>query len=56
MGRNIDSLMKEYRYGLLPTVYNTSVQNAYFYNDTAIIDLGIITNTGSLIDFDLKLK
>ena len=46
MGSNIDGLMNEYNQRLIPTVYSTSVLNASFYKDTAVLDLGIITNTG----------
>lgn len=46
MGRNIDGLWSEYSYGLMsPTYYRNSTLDNY-YNDTAFIDLGIVTNTG----------
>ena len=46
LGQNIDGLSNEYNKSLIPTVYNTTVLNAQYYKDTAILDLGIITNTG----------
>ena len=46
LGQNIDGLFNEYNKSLMPTIFNTSVLNAQFYKDTAILDLGIITNTG----------
>ena len=42
-GKNVDGLKSEYEKNLMLTNFNKSV--LAFYNDTAILDLGIVTNT-----------
>lgn len=49
IGKNIDGLAKEYEAQLLSPVYSREDSSASFHQDTAVFDLGIITNT-SIVD------
>ena len=52
MGKNVDGLMSEInQLGFNPTMSRLS-SNGYkyyenFYNDTAVLDMGVLTNTGT---------
>ena len=52
MGKNVDGLMSEVNeLGLYPQV-SSLTSNGYkyyenYYNDTAVLDMGVITNTGN---------
>lgn len=45
-GQNVDGFWQEYTYGLLQPVYSRTSTSDNFYMDTAVLDLGILTNTG----------
>jgi hypothetical protein len=45
VGRNIDGFVSEHLKGDLVEKTSTNATNARFYNDTLVIDLGVVTNT-----------
>ena len=56
-GRNVDGLLNEYNLGLMPgPTFYMSASDAAFYYDTAVFDLGIITNTSLLIKLSKLIK
>lgn len=45
-GCNVDGFWQEYSYGLIPVIFSRTTTTDNFYNDTATLDLGFLTNTG----------
>ncbi|CAF0786583.1 unnamed protein product [Brachionus calyciflorus] len=44
-GQNVDGIQNEYKNNLIQTSFSKKALDAYFYNDSTVLDLGIITNT-----------
>lgn len=48
MGANVDGPMTDFNHGLIPITMSTASNDSY-YNNSAFLDMGIVTNTSIFI-------